>query len=276
MLDYEALLARHGEEGLRCIYFSYNSSGALQSAAISPETVPTVLAPGATVLLLHADRGHARLRELCREIEFDLGLAPNTCDAHYHISTRGGGFLHPHTDEYEILSLQLAGTKHWVVGGEAMAPLAHETFLDQATNVSIHRGGRRDLIPDVAHEIEMRAGSVLLLPRQCVHITESRDEAPSLHLSFGIRTPRVADVILDAVARLLETHKGSSSPVYRGDGPSDELVEAAIDLVKSRLTAAPASYEAEVLAHELSFAARYTDSFLKKVEHARLRGFTVV
>lgn len=138
---------------------------------------------GSMLLLSHMNRHHPPLAELL-----------SRCEAQTHVPMRANAYLSPpgstgfklHWDTHDVLVLQISGAKKWHIYDNPL-PLPHEEQMSELK----HWVGQANKIDEIA----MRPGSVLFLPRGYVHGAEAEDEH-SLHITFGLRSLTVADIVL--------------------------------------------------------------------------------
>ena len=143
---------------------------------------------GAMLVLAHMNRHHLPLAERIAGWE-----------AQTHIPLRSNVYLSPpnsrgfklHWDTHDVLVLQISGTKTWHIHDDPF-DLPHE---DQKRQLRKRMGEARKL-----GEVRLRPGSVLFLPRGHVHGAESGDDH-SLHITIGLRSLSVGDVVLRAFRR---------------------------------------------------------------------------
>ncbi len=116
-------------------------------------------------------------------------------DLHHPVSVNlyatpaGSQAFDPHYDVMDVFILQLGGSKVWEVRGPARGlPLPDE-----------HAAVRHDRLPPVLLEEELRAGSLLYIPRGHVHAARTTGEA-SLHLTVGVNVVTWIDLFTAAVA----------------------------------------------------------------------------
>jgi hypothetical protein len=139
-------------------------------------------AKGATVALPALHRTWGPLAALCARLEEALDYLVH---ANAYITPgRAGGFT-PHYDTHDILVLQIAGKKRWLID-EPTIRLPHNS---QTFNPQGFTPGPRLL------EIELQAGDLLYLPRGYVHSTTT-SECHSAHVTLGINVYTWADVAI--------------------------------------------------------------------------------
>ena len=103
-----------------------------------------------------------------------------------YLTPRDSRAVPPHTDDQDVFILQLAGTKIWKIYGSPIElPYSSEQL------------GKFEPIPASLWETELREpqittelkpGSVLYLPRGCVHEARATSEESSLHITLTVQT----------------------------------------------------------------------------------------
>lgn len=130
---------------------------------------------GATIVLQGLQRYWPPLTAFCRDLELTLGH-PVQANAYVTPPTSSG--LRVHADAHDVFALQTFGRKHWVV---------YEDDGDDATlDTSLERG------------------DALYLPQGTRHAARTVD-APSVHVTVGIRATTWADVLRRAADRAAGT-----------------------------------------------------------------------
>jgi ribosomal protein L16 Arg81 hydroxylase len=128
---------------------------------------------GATIVLQALHHHWAPLAELCRGLEGALG---HPVQANSYYTPRGSQGLAVHHDTHDVFVLQVAGEKRWLV----YEPAFELPLRDQKYN----RG--RDGGPgEPVHDLVLRAGDVLYLPRGWLHEALTSD-TDSLHITVGV------------------------------------------------------------------------------------------
>ncbi|MBW3657954.1 MAG: cupin domain-containing protein [Actinobacteria bacterium] len=202
---------------------SYTRTGRIGGVTVSdlPDTgrVLELVARGATLVLQGLHRYWPPVTALCRALE-DASSHPVQANA--YLTPPGNRGLDVHHDTHDVLALQLAGRKHWVVHEPAVvAPLPSQSWSSDR-----HEPG--PLVLDT----ELTPGDCLYLPRGTPHAAETVDEL-SLHLTIGIRAVTWFDVLRRAVDRAAEVPAFREAlPAGFADDPSalaDELAARLAD-----------------------------------------------
>jgi uncharacterized RmlC-like cupin family protein len=138
-----------------------------------PERLFALYVKGATLILNQVHHGLPSLSRLCRTLTGQLGFPAR---ANIYISPPSAQGFSRHSDDHEILILQISGRKTFLLYPEGNA-------MEQA-----------DLGP----------GDLLYLPRGLAHEAKSA-AAPSVHISLGLK-PRYAFHLLEELAALARKH----------------------------------------------------------------------
>ena len=134
---------------------------------------------GATIVLQGLHHLWLPLARYCRHLEAYLGH-PVQANAYYTPSGSQG--LPVHHDTHEVISLQVAGEKRWLVYEPALElPLKNQRYKSSL-------GAPGDPVLDVV----LRAGDTMYLPRGWLHqaLTSGSD---SLHITVGVNVRRWID-----------------------------------------------------------------------------------
>ncbi len=144
--------------------------------------VPRVLAEfeaGATIVLQGLHHLWLPLARYCRHLEAYLGH-PVQANAYY--TPRGSQGLPVHHDTHEVISLQVAGEKRWLV----YEPVLELPLKNQRYKSSLGAPG------DPVLDVNLRAGDSMYLPRGWLHQALTSD-SDSLHITVGVNVRRWID-----------------------------------------------------------------------------------
>ncbi|MCC9306484.1 cupin domain-containing protein [Kitasatospora sp. RB6PN24] len=144
-------------------------AGRREDGFADPERIAALLADGATLLLPQLDQWHPSVCALAAELAAELG---RRTEAFCFATGAGRRGLDVHRDDADVLVVQLAGEKEWIV---------HEAPADGRW--------RPGLAPEpgaVALRSVLKAGEVLYVPRGAPHAATGSQDL-SVHLSFTIR-----------------------------------------------------------------------------------------
>lgn len=119
-----------------------------------PERLLDLYGEGATLILNGVHLAIPSLSSLCRGLSSELGFLTQ---ANVYVTPPVSTGFTRHTDEHEVLVLQVEGIKHW------------QLFPPHGTEV----------------DLELRAGDLLYLPRGLSHAAGSLD-ADSIHITIGL------------------------------------------------------------------------------------------
>jgi hypothetical protein len=169
---------------------------------------------GATIVLQALHVTWHPLAVFCRLLEDALGH-PVQANAYY--TPRGSQGFAVHHDTHDVLVLQVAGEKRWLLHDPLLElPLKHQRY---SSALGEHGEPTDDLV--------LGPGDTLYLPRGWLHEAATSD-SDSLHLTIGIGAYTWFDAARDALAECedeLELRRGVT------DGGGDRLV----DLLAQRL-----------------------------------------
>ncbi len=174
--------------------------------------VPRVLAEweaGATVVLQALHVNWHPLAVFCRLLEEALG---NAVQANAYYTPRGSQGFAVHHDTHDVLVLQVAGEKRWLLYEPLLElPLKHQRY---SAALGEHGEATGDLV--------LGAGDTLYLPRGWLHQAET-SATDSLHLTIGITAHTWIDGVkgaLDDLEDEVELRRG-----VEGGATPDGLVE---------------------------------------------------
>ena len=152
---------------------------------------------GATIVLQGLHHSWLPLARYCRQVEAFLG---HPAQANAYFTPRGSQGLPVHHDTHEVLSLQVAGEKRWLVYEPALElPLKSQRYRSEL-------GAPSDPVLDVT----LRAGDTLYLPRGWLHQALT-SETDSLHITVGVNVRTWLDearLALEASAEDVEFRRG--------------------------------------------------------------------
>jgi len=146
----------------------------------------------------------------CRHLERALAHAVQT-NAYY--TPRGSQGFAVHHDTHDVFVLQVAGEKRWLV----YQPLVELPLKDQRWSKALGEPG------EPVHELTLRPGDTLYLPRGWLHEAETSD-SDSLHLTVGISTYTWTDAVKAALADCADDIAFRRA-VPPGGGGGEELLD---------------------------------------------------
>ena len=171
--------------------------------------VAAAFADGATIVLQALHHTWPPLAEFCRGLEAELGQ-PVQANA-YYTPARSQGFG-VHHDTHDVLCLQVAGDKRWLV---------YEPLLELPLKEQRYSSDLGDHGPAV-QEVTLRAGDTLYLPRGWLHEALTSD-TDSLHITVGISIYTRLDALRAAVESLADDLELRRSLDDDGTLPADVL-----------------------------------------------------
>jgi hypothetical protein len=174
-----------------------------------PGRVAAEFADGATIVLQALHHTWRPLAEFCRALEAELGQPVQANSYYTPAGSQGFGVHH---DTHDVLCLQVAGEKRWLV----YEPLLELPLKDQRWSNDLGPPG------PVVEDLTLAAGDTLYLPRGWLHeaLTSERD---SLHVTIGINVYTRLDALRAAVERLADDVELRHSLADDGSLPEDLL-----------------------------------------------------
>jgi hypothetical protein len=179
------------------------------AATVDVARVAAEFSDGATIVLQALHLHHAPLARFARQLEQELAQAVQV-NAYY--TPRAAQGLPVHHDTHDVLCLQVAGTKRWLVYEPALElPLKNQRY-------------RRELGEpgEPVLDVTLRAGDTLYLPRGWLHeaLTSEND---SLHLTVGLSAYTWLDALKDALEDCRDEIAFRRSVRENGETPDDLL-----------------------------------------------------
>jgi hypothetical protein len=148
-----------------------------------PEKLFELYGEGATLILNQADRVVPSLNAACRALTLEMGLP---VQANIYITPRAAAGFSRHSDDHEVLILQIAGSKRWLLYPQ-MYPQMHPQSAQPAP-------GANGTV-----EIDLQCGDLLYLPRGLAHSARAQ-EADSIHVTIGLRLAYAFELIEELAA----------------------------------------------------------------------------
>jgi len=165
---------------------------------------------GATIVLQALHVNWQPLAVFCRQLEDALG---HGVQANAYWTPRGSQGFAVHHDTHDVLVLQVAGEKRWLL----YDPLLELPLKHQRWSPALGEPG------EPADDLTLRAGDTLYLPRGWLHQAET-SATDSLHLTIGITAYTWLDAVRAALAEC-EDELPFRRGVADGANGSDELLE---------------------------------------------------
>jgi ribosomal protein L16 Arg81 hydroxylase len=198
---------------------SYTADVPWRPAFTKTADVPRVLAEweaGATIVLQALHVNWHPLAVFCRQLEDAIGH-PVQVNSYY--TPRGSQGFAVHHDTHDVLVLQVAGEKRWLLYEPLLElPLKHQRY---SKSLGEHGAPTQELI--------LRAGDTLYLPRGWLHQAETSD-TDSLHLTVGINVYTWLDAARAALAPLEQ-----EADLRRGVEPGVDEAEEIAERLRARL-----------------------------------------
>jgi ribosomal protein L16 Arg81 hydroxylase len=174
------------------------------------ERVAAEFERGATIVLQALHLHHLPLAEFCRALEDELAH-PVQANAYY--TPRGAQGLPVHHDTHDVLCLQLAGEKRWLVYEPVLQlPLKNQRYDPEL-------GGPGSPVLDIV----LQEGDTLYLPRGWLHEAVT-SETDSLHLTVGINVYTRLDAMRAALEEVAREDVEYRRALSDGKFPVDDLL----------------------------------------------------
>ncbi len=140
---------------------------------------------GASIVINHVDKLWPRINELCSE----LGRTFRHAYANLYLTPHESQTAPPHSDDRDVLVLQLHGCKRWCVWARGTCESTPRPFADE-------QAGKDDGAPPLdplalgAPELEttLEPGALLYIPRGALHMARATGADCSLHVTVAVPT----------------------------------------------------------------------------------------
>jgi ribosomal protein L16 Arg81 hydroxylase len=179
------------------------------SGTVDVDRAAAEFAGGATVVLQALHVNWTPLACYCRGLESELGH-PAQANAYYTPASAQGFAVHH--DTHEVLCLQVAGEKRWLV----YEPVWELPLKRQAYAPELGEPGSPVL------DLTLRAGDTLYLPRGWLH-EATTSETDSLHITVGVNVRTWHDAVRDALEDCREELEFRRSVPATGEMSADLL-----------------------------------------------------
>jgi len=186
------------------------------TAAADVQRVAAEWEAGATIVLQALHVNWHPLAVFCRQLEDALG---HGVQANAYWTPHGSQGFAVHHDTHDVLVLQVAGEKRWLL----YDPLLELPLKHQRWSSALGEPG------EPSDDLTLRAGDTLYLPRGWLHQAET-SASDSLHLTIGI----TAYTWLDALRAALAECEGEL-PFRRGVADGANGPEDLLELLRERL-----------------------------------------
>jgi bifunctional lysine-specific demethylase and histidyl-hydroxylase NO66 len=213
--------------------------GAEIADQVDEAAIARLFADGATVVLQALHRTWPPVAALAGDLTLELG---HPVQVNAYVTPPGAQGFAAHYDVHDVLVLQFAGEKRWIV---------HEPVLEAPLRTQPWTQRRDDVIAaartEPALDVVLRAGDALYLPRGWIHAAEA-ESTTSGHLTVGIHVvtrQSLAQALLDDAAgdpelrralpfgldltapdELLEEIAGALAALERAADDPDRAIEA--------------------------------------------------
>lgn len=161
------------------------------------EVIYRSLREGKTLVLQRLQTFWPALQAFCDQLEKDIGCASQ---ANAYLTPKNKGGLQVHYDTHDVFILQVSGSKHWKVY-KPLRPLPLRMQKEHQDPREVEQWATEETL--LVDRI-LQPGEVLYIPRGFVHVARATDET-SLHLTIGLMTVRMVDLLEEAVKLMLET-----------------------------------------------------------------------
>lgn len=164
---------------------------------------------GATLVLSHAQRLHAPLMNLCRQIQASFCMASQT---NLYLSPPGQQGFKPHYDTHDVFVLQVSGSKTFhFFNSRVENPTGKHRFDHSTFNVA-----------EKTEQIKLTAGDTLYIPRGMVHDAVADDQQSSLHITLGVYPVLLNDLVMQCLEDAIDHDARLRSAVLARhfDGPA--------------------------------------------------------
>jgi hypothetical protein len=143
---------------------------------------------GYSIVLNALDRYMPAIASISHAIEIDLNFE---CQVNAYLTPPGSQAFPVHFDDHDVFIVQLQGTKAWSI---------YENNIMDSTRLSERDDLDLAVLPEPA-AVTLRAGDALYIPRGMLHAAQTQD-APSVHLTFGIHAPTVKNLVVETLNAL--------------------------------------------------------------------------
>lgn len=190
---------------------------------VNPLQAAELYGTGATLTFEGVDRWHPALGRWVRALARDFGLPADLCHCNVYVSPRGAG-VPRHFDAHHVAIVHVIGSKIWSIAPNRRIAHPAENFVAaEALERSVTRG-RRDRIspkmPRSSVRIRMRPGSAFFLPAGYWHATRAMEA--SLSITFGLRAPRLFELLRDEIVARLEPVPEWREPAWGAAGTAKQ------------------------------------------------------
>lgn len=193
--DMEELLsnAQRSDDDNALLYFREGKSIDVRSPFFA-------YAHDCSVVVNRCDRFSSRVVDICESLEADFPYV--FCNL--YLTPPAAQTVRAHSDDRDVLALQILGEKEWTVYDNPPVPLPYRREEVGKGQSTFDAAGCTTAL----HET-VREGDVLYLPRGYVHCGKTSSERPSLHLTMAIQTSDwdAGAIVLEAATKALRSDR---------------------------------------------------------------------
>ncbi|MEH2124094.1 cupin domain-containing protein [Nostoc sp.] len=182
---------------------------------------------GNTLCIFHLQQHWEAIATLCRNLEKYLNHPANV---NLYLTPKTAQGFPPHFDTHDVFVLQLSGTKLW---------RTYDSYWDLPMPEDARRLPQevlREQLKAPTHEVELKPGDMLYIPRGFVHEAKTLDTS-SLHITVGIPVYRWVDLIQEALTSIVqqnvEFRKAVPVSFVRDDDAKTQTKNQLKDLLKT-------------------------------------------
>jgi JmjC domain len=178
---------------------------------------------GATITINRAHQCSDGLARICEDLSREFLAHVN---ANVYVTPPYAQGFPAHSDNHDVLLLQIAGTKHWQIQRdlEYLATPRNPNKVSDASTVSHW------------DDVHLNPGDVLYLPRGLMHKGATGDVA-SIHATLGITGYLWADLVRDILAEIEGSETILRKPAWSPASNFTKDLSAVVDTLVSRLSA---------------------------------------
>lgn len=181
----------------------------LPDGRIDVLAVTKLFAGGVTMVFEQMHRKLPALRDLCRSLESELGIALQT---NLYLSPPGAGGFKVHYDTHDVFVLQVEGSKDWELFESPIELPMRGQYHDQP-----------GLAPGAsAKRFRLSRGDLAYIPRGIYHAACAGKDR-SLHITLGTLSKTWCELILEAISELSlrDVEMRRALPIGFGTGSFD-------------------------------------------------------
>lgn len=164
------------------------------SSPFNVQDIKRLYHDGHTVALNHVFLRHEALSLFTQEMEeyFNYRIGINM-----YLTPKNSQGFKAHYDYHDVFALQISGLKKWYIYEPCTPLLPHEGYTQFMPFE--YAQPRSDELPPLLHEVILKPGDLLYLPRGFVHYAVTGPDDHSLHLTMGVYNVTWAELLSDAL-----------------------------------------------------------------------------